>query len=281
MELLTSDKPIHELEELIIKPYLHLNPSLGIILSESATANEKYYAKSIQELGEKFNINVIVKTCSSIPDAGFAISELKRNPKIQGIVNLSNFGVGTQSLNDTIPLRLDVNAYSAITKGKLAVSDGAIGFRCGPCGAAAGLKILHYNNVDFEKKHIAVIGRSIQVGRPLAEMICQQGASVSVFNENFNDINLSYFDAVYNTVNQPNYLDSSFWKDGTDKLEYIVDIGANADENGTTIGSVKLEDFENIDCKIAPLVGCIDRLTIIVLFSKLYVNAATMSGEIL
>lgn len=281
MELLTPDKPIHELEELIIKPYLHLKPSLGIILSENATPNEKYYAKSIQAASNKYDVDVIVKTCKGIPDAGFAISDLKRNQQIQGIVNLSNFGVGTQSLNDTIPLRLDVNAYSAITKGKLVVSDGTIGFRCGPCGAAAGLKILHYDNVDFEKKRIAILGRSIQVGRPLAEMICQQGASITVFNENLENIDLSRFDIVYNTINKPNYLDSSFWKNGTDKLEYIVDIGANADENGMTIGSIKTDDFLDIDCKIAPLVGCIDILTITVLFTKLFVNAATMSGEIL
>ena len=281
MELLTPSKPISELVDLLITPYLHLNPSLGIILSTKATLNEKYYANSIQELAKTYNIDIEIVECKDIPEAGLAINRFRRNQKIQGIINLSNFGDGNQNLNDTIPLRLDVNAYSSITKGKLVSSDGQIAFRSGPCGAAAGLKILQYEGVDFENKRIAVIGRSVQVGRPLAEMLCQQGASISVFNENLKDIDLSRFNVVCNTVNKKDFITADFWKEDMNHLEYLIDIGANANKNGATQGSVRLDDFNGVNCKIAPLVGCIDQLTIILLFVKVYMNAAIMSGDMM
>lgn len=279
MELLAARKPITELVDLVIKPYEYLCPTLGIILSKDATLNEKYYAKSIKEMATKFNITVETIECKDIPEAGYAIAKLRKNPKVQGIINLSNFGHGTQNLDDTIPTRLDINAYSSTTRGKLVSSEGELGFRCGPCGAAAGLKILQYENLDFENKRIAVIGRSIQVGRPLAEMLCQQGASISVFNENLKDIDLSRFNVVYNTVNKADFITKSMWKNGTNNLEYLIDIGANANKEGATVGSIKIADFQEDKVKIAPLVGCIDQLTIIVLFTKLYVNAAIMAGE--
>lgn len=281
MELLSPSKPITELVDLVIEPYIHLNPSFGIVISTDATLNEKYYANSIVELAKKYNIDVEIAEGKNIPEAGLAITKFKRNPKVQGIINLSNFGEATQNLNDTIPPRLDVNAYSSLVKGKLVTSDGQIGFRRGPCGAAAGVKILQYEGIDFEKKRIAVIGRDIQVGRPLAEMLCQQGASITVFNKNLENIDLSRFDVVYNTVKQRNFITSSFWKNGFEHLEYLIDIGANASDNGTTQGSIKLDDFKDVDCKIATLVGCIDQLTIMILFTKIYTNAAIMSGELL
>ncbi|HAU87140.1 MAG TPA: hypothetical protein DCW90_17125, partial [Lachnospiraceae bacterium] len=108
-----------------------------------------------------------------------------------------------------------------------------------------------------------------------------QGASISVFNENLKDIDLSRFNVVCNTVNKKDFITSSFWKEGTDHLEYMIDIGANANKNGITQGSIRLDDFNNVDCKIAPLVGCIDQLTIIILFVKVYMNAAIMSGDMM
>lgn len=281
MELLSPDKPILELEELVIKPHMNLNPTLGILLSQNATNNEKYYAKCIQEMAPKYNAEVITKTCKDITEAGFQITQFKRNPKVQGIINLSNFGLGNQNLNDMIPTRLDLNAYSSVTKGKLVTSNSSIGFRVGPCGAAAGLKMLQYEDINFENSRIAVIGRSIQVGRPLAEMLCQQGASITVFNENLKNIDLSRFDIVCNTVNQHDFITADFWKEGFDNLKYIIDIGTNSDKEGHSIGSIKHDDFKEVNVKIASIVGCIDKLTLVILFSKLMVNAAVMNGEIL
>lgn len=279
MRIIKPDKIISGLKDAVIIPNIHLNPVLGIIISENATLNEKYYVEKICEYGEKFNTKVIVKKAKNLVQASQFLNEFKRDPYMCGILNISNFGNGNQNLNDMIPTRLDVNCYSSATNGQFIRSEDPISYRLGPCAAVAAYKVLEYEEISLENKKVAILGHSIQVGRPLAEMMCGKNAIVTVYPSIPNNINLSEYDIVLSSLFEHGQcITPNLWKDGLEKTSYIIDIGTNTNENGETLGNLLLEDFVNYKVSIAPLVGCIDQLTLIALLAKLFKNSAQING---
>lgn len=279
MKIIKPDKIISGLKEAVITPNINLSPVLGIIISEKASLNEKYYVDRICEYGKIFNTEVIVKKAQNLVQASQFLNEFKRNPYMCGIINISNFGSGNQNLNDMIPSRLDVNCYSSATNGQFIRSLDPTSYRLGPCAAVAAYKVLEYENISLENKKVAILGHSIQVGRPLAEMMCSRNATTTVYPSITEDINLSEYDIVLSSLfEQGQCLTPELWKNNLEKTSYIIDIGTNTNENGETLGNLFLEDFSDYDISIAPLVGCIDQVTLLTLFAKLFKNSAQING---
>ena len=279
MKIIKPDKIVLELKDAVIDPNIHLNPILGIIISERATLNEKYYVERICKICENFNVKVVVKEAKNIVQASQFLNGFKRDPYMCGILNVSNFGNGNQNLNDMIPTRLDINCYSSATNGQFVRSLEPTSYRLGPCASVAAYKVLEYEEISLENKKIAILGHSVQVGRPLAEMMYGKNATVTVYPSISENINLSEYDIVLSSMfDQGQCLTPDLWKDGLEKTSYIIDIGTNTNENGETLGNLLPEDFASYNVSIAPLVGCIDQLTLIILLAKLFKSAAQING---
>ena len=279
MEVIKPDTIIKNLEDAVINPYINLKPIVGIVSSTDPTRNENYYIQQIQKCAEFFNTEVIVKQAKSLVQASQFLNDFKRDPYMCGIINAADFGNGNQSLNDTIPVRLDVNCYSAATAGQFIKSTDPVSYRLGPCGAIAACKVLEYSGMDMERKRIAILGYSSRFCRPVAETLCRKKAIITVYPEILEDINLSNYDIVISSLfDKRRCLVPELWKDGFNRTTHIIDAGTNTDEEGRTLGNLLLEDFIPYNVSVAPLIGCIDKLALIVLFAKLFKNAAQING---
>lgn len=105
--------------------------------------------------------------------------------------------------------------------------------QCTPLGI---MKWLKYNKINLASKNVVVIGRSDIVGKPLTNMMIENGATTTCCNSKTD--NLKYYtqnaDIVVSAIGKPKYFDSTYFKQG----QIIVDVGINRDEGGRLCGDV-------------------------------------------
>lgn len=281
MEFLTPDKIISELEDKTIFPFRALAPALGVIIQENPPADETYYLNSLKKKAEKYGASIQERRAESPAEAGQTILELRSNPSVCGIIILSDYGNANKGLREMIPVRLDIDCCSSKALGYLVASDSPVGYRLAPCAPVAAYKYLEYENYKLTGKKIAILGRSLRVGRPLGEILCQQDGTVCIYHSKSGEINLSDYDIVITAMGKPKALNRKYWKNGTERTKYIIDIGVANDENGNLSGDCDTQDFVDCDIKITPVPGGIGKLTVVILFSKLFFQAAAMNGDVL
>ena len=277
MYLVTPEKAITALEEQVIFPNQDLKPKLGIIVKKQVNKDEQAYLRSITKQAEKYNATYCIDFVSNYHEMAESIHSFKANREIYGIIVLSSLGdISTdRAICDMIPPRLDIDCMSSTTLGLLMTDSSPIAYRLGPCAPAAAIKILEYENVDLKGKKVAVVGRSLRVGRPLAEMFCKQDATVTLFHSK-SDLTALYnekFDVIVSAIGRPKFFTKSdFVNDLNDT--FLIDIGINVDEKGHLCGDFDTDSFEDEPLvKITPAPGCIGKLTTTILFAKLFSNA--------
>lgn len=280
--ILSPDPVIHRLEDEVILPNRHLNPTLGVVIKPDAPAEDLSYFTSIQKKAEKYNVTLDVRQCDNPVEAQNAITHLKQNPAMCGIIILSHYSPSADMvIYNSIPTRLDIDCLSANTMGRLMTSTSNISYRLAPCAAVAAYKMLEYNGLDdLTGKTVAVLGRSLRVGRPLAEILCQKNATVTVFHtKSPENRTLENFDIVISAIGQPKEItyDDDFYY--LDHKHIIIDVGINVDENGKVCGDVDFNSFPD-NFRITPVPGGIGKLATVVLFTKVFTNAINkISGE--
>lgn len=283
--ILSPNPVIDRLENEVILPNRHLNPTLGVIIKSNPPADDLSYFTSIQKKAAKYNVTLDVRECDNPVEAQNAITHLKQNPAMCRIIILSHYSPSADMvIYNSIPTRLDIDCLSANTMGRLMTSTSNISYRLAPCAAVAAYKMLEYNGLDdLTGKTVAVLGRSLRVGRPLAEILCQKNATVTVFHTK-SPVNrtLENFDIIISAIGQPKeitYNDDFYYSNCKLHTNIIIDVGINVDENGKVCGDVDFNSFPD-NFRITPVPGGIGKLATVVLFTKVFTNAINkISGE--
>lgn len=282
MILLSPQRVIKRLEDNVIFYFKNKNikPVLCLIISENAEPPEESYLKSLVAASEKYGVKCSVHRVANAIEAGQTIIELKSSIEVCGIMVLSHFGLEDQAIYNLVPIRLDIDCSSSNALGALMVDRSEIGYRRAPGAAVAAIKILEDENIDFAGKKAAVLGRSLRVSRPLAEILCQKNATVTIFHSKSKSIDLSDYDIVVSAIGQAKVVNPSWWS-CRGKTKYIIDIGINLDENNKLCGDVDIDKFaEYDDLKVTPVPGCVGPIATACIFAKLYQNAAILYGEL-
>jgi methylenetetrahydrofolate dehydrogenase (NADP+)/methenyltetrahydrofolate cyclohydrolase len=269
------ESTIKKLETVAIDPHLTLNPTLGVIYrADDAAAGS--YLRSITRNAEKYKSTTISAQCDTIQDASLQIRRWTQDPSINGIILISDYGEATQSLYNLIPMRLDIDGLSNKSAAHLYGSKDPIAYRKAPCTAVACLKIIQtlYNN-DLAGLNVAVVGRSMRVGRPLAELLLQQDCTVTLYHTKSKKTNFSDKDILVSAIGQSNYFSSS----NVDAKDLnIIDVGINHDEQGHICGDVDYDSVKYLADYITPVPNGVGAVTNTVLFAKLYANKLDFTG---
>ena len=270
------ESTIKKLETVAIDPHPTLNPTLGVIYrAEDAAAGS--YLRSIRRNAEKYKSTVISAECDSIQGASLKIRQWVQDPSINGIILISDYGEATQSLYNLIPARLDIDGLSNKSAAHLYGSKDPIAYRKAPCTAAACLKIIQtlYDN-ELAGLNVAVVGRSMRVGRPLAELLLQQGCTVTLYHSRSKKSDFRDKDVLVSAIGQPNYFCHSLNVDA-ERLT-IIDVGINYDEHGHICGDVNYDSVKDKAAYITPVPNGVGAVTNTVLFAKLYANKLDFAG---
>ncbi len=156
------------------------------------------------------------------------------------------------------PLK-DVDAFTSKNIGDLFKGDA----KFLPCTPAGILEILKHENINLAGKHCVIIGRSNIVGKPLALLLIQNDATVTVCHsktKNLEEI-CKLADIVICAVGKEKFLKKEMVKPGA----VVIDVGINRDENGKLCGDADFENLEPICSKITPVPGGVGPMTVAML----------------
>lgn len=165
-----------------------------------------------------------------------------------------------RTIIDTIDPTKDVDGLTTTNIGRLRSGQPCIK----PCTAAGIIDLLDYYNIEIDGKDITIIGRSNIVGKPLADMMMERGATITQCHSHTRSLEdaIDYADMVVSAVGKPKLLNHeplSFWTDT------IIDVGINRDENGKLCGDVDYDDIieHRMDTiNITPVPGGVGPMTV-------------------
>ena len=141
-----------------------------------------------------------------------------------------------------------------------------------PCTAQAVVEILNHYGIALKGKNVAVIGRSLVVGRPAAMLLMEQGATVTICHSKTEDTAAvtRQADIVVAAAGQMRNFGTEYFTPG----QTVIDVGIHFnEETGKLCGDVRFEDAEPVVSAITPVPGGVGAVTTAVLVSHVTVAA--------
>ncbi|MGN1444030.1 MAG: bifunctional methylenetetrahydrofolate dehydrogenase/methenyltetrahydrofolate cyclohydrolase FolD [Acutalibacteraceae bacterium] len=192
------------------------------------------------------------------------IDRLNADEKVNGILCQLPLPkhIDENTVIERIDPKKDVDMFSCVNVGKMWVGDGVFL----PCTPAGVMELLSYYHIDLCGKNCVVVGRSNIVGKPMACLLLEKNATVTVCHsrtKNLGEICRSA-DLIVAAVGKAKFITADMVKDGA----VVVDVGINRNENGKLCGDV---DFENVKEKasfITPVPGGCGPMTIAMLMKN-------------
>ena len=132
-----------------------------------------------------------------------------------------------------------------------------------PCTSQACVEILDYYGIELKGKKVAVVGRSMVVGKPLAMLLLDKNATVTICHSRTNDLPRVCRDAevVVAAVGKAEMVTGDFINEGA----VVVDVGINVDANGNLCGDVKFDECVDKASMITPVPAGVGSVTTSVL----------------
>ena len=171
-------------------------------------------------------------------------------------------GLDARAALGRIPERKDVDGFSAGNLGKLVLGEAPIA-ACTPLGV---MKLLESEGISPAGKHAVILGRSETVGKPLALLLLNADATVTVCHSKTNRLKeiCRQADILVSAVGRPKFVTADMVKEGA----VVIDVGINRDENGKLCGDVDFAAVEPVAGWITPVPGGVGPMTIAMLLKN-------------
>ena len=140
-----------------------------------------------------------------------------------------------------------------------------------PCTPAGIMELLREYEVALEGKTAVIIGRSNIVGKPMAQLLLEKNATVTLAHSRTRDLAkvTKQADILIVAIGQGHFVTDDFVKEGA----VVIDVGMNRDVDGRLIGDVDFEEVEPIASLITPVPGGVGPMTITMLMEQTYQSA--------
>ncbi|HGD0508130.1 TPA: bifunctional methylenetetrahydrofolate dehydrogenase/methenyltetrahydrofolate cyclohydrolase [Streptococcus agalactiae] len=137
-----------------------------------------------------------------------------------------------------------------------------------PCTPAGIMEMFREYHVDLEGKHAVIIGRSNIVGKPMAQLLLDKNATVTLTHSRTRNLSevTKEADILIVAMGQGHFVTKDFVKEGA----VVIDVGMNRDENGKLIGDVVFEQVAEVASMITPVPGGVGPMTITMLLEQTY-----------
>ncbi len=238
-------------------------PGLAVVLVGDDPASQVYVRHKVKACAEAGLHSVLEQYPASLPEADLLarVHALNADPAIHGILVQLPLPphIDAQRVIETISPDKDVDGFHVASAGALMV--GRPGFR--PCTPYGCMKMLESIGCDPRGKHAVVIGRSNIVGKPMAMLLLQASATVTVCHSATRDLahHTRQADIVVAAVGRRRMLGADMVKPGA----VVIDVGMNRDEHGKLCGDVDFERVKEVAGWITPVPGGVGPMTITML----------------
>lgn len=167
--------------------------------------------------------------------------------------------LNAQSVLQLIPMEKDVDGFCEQNIGNLCLNNDCL-VACTPNGV---MKMLERESVEIKGKNAVVIGRSNIVGKPMAMLLLNADATVTICHSKTHNLSeiCSKADILVAAIGKSKFVTADFVKQGA----IVIDVGMNRDENGKLCGDVDYENVKNKCSYITPVPGGVGPMTITML----------------
>ena len=243
-----------------------VKPGLAVILVGDDKASQTYVA-SKEKASIACEIASFIYRLSTDTNEETLINlikDLNSNDQIDGILVQLPLPrhIDENAVLKAIDPRKDVDGFSAVNVGNLVSgSDGFV-----PCTPLGIMRLFAEYEVDLTGKNALVIGRSNIVGKPMANLLLNASATVTIAHsktKNLAEISRAA-DIIVVAIGRPNFLRADMVKDGA----VVIDVGINRLEDGRLVGDVNFDEVAPKCELITPVPGGVGPMTIAMLLSN-------------
>jgi len=238
-------------------------PGLAVVLVGDDPASQVYVRNKVKACHAAGLHSVFEKYEATLTEAELLarVAALNADPRIHGILVQMPLPahINPHKVIEAIATHKDVDGYSVLSAGELMT--GLPGFR--PCTPYGCMKLIKSTGVELRGKHAVVIGRSNTVGKPMALLLLQANASVTICHSATSDIghHTRQADVVVAAVGRRNVLRADMVKPGA----VVIDVGMNRNDEGKLCGDVDFDAVRQLAGFITPVPGGVGPMTITML----------------
>ncbi|MCF8181350.1 MAG: bifunctional methylenetetrahydrofolate dehydrogenase/methenyltetrahydrofolate cyclohydrolase FolD [Burkholderiaceae bacterium] len=240
-----------------------ITPGLAVILVGENPASQVYVRNKVKACEDSGLHSILEKHPASLTEAALLnrIKALNQDTSIHGILVQLPLPehIDAQKVIEAISPAKDVDGFHIASAG--ALMTGMPGFW--PCTPYGCMKMLESIGYELKGKHAVVIGRSNIVGKPMALMLLQKNATVTICHSATQDLKAITLqaDVIVAAVGKRNILTADMVKPGA----VVLDVGMNRNEEGKLCGDVDFVGVEQVAGYITPVPGGVGPMTITML----------------
>jgi methylenetetrahydrofolate dehydrogenase (NADP+)/methenyltetrahydrofolate cyclohydrolase len=246
-------------------------PGLAVILVGDDPASQVYVRNKIRACEDTGVRSILERYDASLTEAALLerIAALNADPDVHGILVQMPLPrhVDPHKVIEAIDTRKDVDGYSVLSAGELMA--GLPGLR--PCTPFGCMKLIETTGIDPRGRHAVVIGRSNTVGKPMALLLLQAHATVTVCHSATPDLarHTREADIVVAAVGRRHVLTAGMVKPGA----VVIDVGMNRVPEGEPgagklCGDVDFDGVREVAGWITPVPGGVGPMTITMLLAN-------------
>lgn len=228
----------------------------------------KVYVKNKQQACERVGItfeNIVIDENTTTEQFNCIINDILEKDVYQIDSQYTGYGMILQLpapehlvhlFNKEVPLVFDVDGFGYDNKTSLMIGEDPFYYPATPKGI---MTLLNNYNIDVEGKHVVIIGRSDIVGKPLAQMMLNKNATVTICHSKTQNLEkiTKTADILVVAIGKPKFINSSHISDGVT----IIDVGINRIEEGLC-GDVDFDDVKDKCYAITPVPGGVGPMTV-------------------
>jgi methylenetetrahydrofolate dehydrogenase (NADP+)/methenyltetrahydrofolate cyclohydrolase len=231
-------------------------PILATILVGDDPASATYVkmkGNACERIGMK-SIKVELPSSTSTEGLLDEINKLNSNKEVHGILLQHPVPeqIDERMCFDAIDAKKDVDGVTSLGFGRMSMGEKAFG-SCTPQGI---MRLLHRYEIEIEGKHAVVIGRSPILGKPMAMMLLNENATVTICHSRTKDLKdqISLADIVVGAVGIPKFIQGDWVKDNA----VVIDAGYHPDK----CGDIDLDQVMDRSLAYTPVPGGVGPMTI-------------------
>jgi methylenetetrahydrofolate dehydrogenase (NADP+)/methenyltetrahydrofolate cyclohydrolase len=238
-------------------------PGLAVVLVGDDPASSVYVRNKVKACEEAGMRSVLEKYDATLSEADLLsrVAALNADPAIHGILVQMPLPrhIDPHKVIESIDTRKDVDGFSVTSAGELMA--GLPGLR--PATPYGCMKLIESTGQPIRGKHAVVIGRSNTVGKPMALLLLQANATVTVCHSATPDLahHTRQADIVVAAVGRRGTLNAAMVKPGA----IVIDVGMNRNDAGKLCGDVDFDAVREVAGWITPVPGGVGPMTITML----------------
>ncbi|RBR29916.1 tetrahydrofolate dehydrogenase/cyclohydrolase, NAD(P)-binding protein [Enterococcus cecorum] len=243
-----------------------LQPGLAVILVGEDPASQVYVRNKERAANNIGMYSLVYRLPETTSEADLIakIEELNHDDKVHGILVQLPLPkhINEDLVLDTIDPAKDVDGFHPMNLGNLFAGKPTMI----PCTPAGIMELIKLSGIDLAGKNAVIIGRSNIVGKPMAHLLLQANATVTICHSKTKDLPkvAKQADVLVVAIGRANFVTADFVKEGA----VVIDVGINRDENNKLTGDVKFDEVAPLTSFITPVPGGVGPMTITMLMRQ-------------